>query len=78
VPTSSEGKVNIPVLQNQQEQTDRIIPKTKPHIINRDDEKETCALVDAAISGDRNAIKKKVENNLKYTDITIEISACRT
>jgi hypothetical protein len=56
-------------------QTDRIIPKTKSHIINRDYEKETRALVDAAISGDRN--NKEADKNLKYEDVKIEIRACR-
>jgi len=30
-------------------------------------------LIDAAISGDRNVIKKKAENVIKYKDLTIEI-----
>ena len=30
-------------------------------------------LIDAAISGDRNVIKKEVEKILKYKDLTIEI-----
>jgi hypothetical protein len=30
-------------------------------------------LIDVAISGDRNVIKKEAENILKYTDLTIEI-----
>jgi hypothetical protein len=30
-------------------------------------------LIDAAISGDRNVIKKEAEKILKYKDITIEI-----
>jgi hypothetical protein len=38
---------------------DRIIPNNKPGIIIRDNEKRTCMLIDAAISGDRNVIKKK-------------------
>jgi hypothetical protein len=59
-------------------QSDRINPKTKPHIIIRDDEIGTCTLVDAAISGDRNVITKEAEKILKYKDLTIEISACRT
>jgi len=29
--------------------------------------------IDAAISGDRNVIKKEVEKILKYKDLTIEI-----
>jgi len=30
-------------------------------------------LIDAAISGDRNVIKKEAEKTLKYKDLTIEI-----
>jgi len=39
----------------------------------RDNEKGTCMLIDVAISGNRNAIKKEAENILKYKDLTIEI-----
>jgi hypothetical protein len=44
-------------------------------IINtiRDNEKGTCMLIDVAISGDRNVIKKEPEKILKYKDLTIEI-----
>ena len=58
---------------NQQVQTDRTIPDNKPDIIIRDNEKGTCMLIDVAISGDRNVIKKEVEKILKYKDLTIEI-----
>jgi len=75
VPKSVEigqgGKVTI--LWNQQIQTDRTIPKNKPDIIIRDYEKGTCMLIDVAISGDRNVIKKEAEKILKYKDLTIEI-----
>ena len=52
-----------------------IIPNNKPDIIIRDNEKETCTcvLIDVAISGDRNVIKKEVEKILKYKDMKIEI-----
>jgi hypothetical protein len=40
-------------------QTDRTIPNNKPDIIIRDNEKRTCMLIDAAIPGDRNVIKKE-------------------
>ena len=30
-------------------------------------------VIEAAISGDRNVIKKETEKNLKYKDLTIEI-----
>jgi len=57
VETSQGGKVTI--LWNQKIQTDRIIPNNKPDIINRDNERGTCMLIDVAISGERNVIKKK-------------------
>ena len=58
---------------NQQVQTDRTIHNNKSHIIILDNEKGTCMLIDVAISGDRNVIKKEVEKILKYKDLTIEI-----
>ena len=48
-------------------------PNNKPDVIIRDNEKGTCMLIDVAISGDRNVIKKEVANILKYKDLTIEI-----
>ena len=71
VETSQGGKVTI--LWNQHVQTDRTIPNNKPDIIIRDNEKGTCMLIDVAISGDRNVIKKEAENILKCKDLTIEI-----
>jgi len=40
-------------------QTDRTIPNNKPDIIICDNEKGTCILINVAISGDRNVIKKE-------------------
>ena len=57
----------------QQVQTDRTIPNNKPDIIIRDNEKGTCMLIDVAISGGRNMIKKEAEKIIKYKDLTIEI-----
>jgi hypothetical protein len=54
-------------------QTDRTIPNNTPDITIRDNEKGTCMLIDVAISGDRNMIKKEAEEILKYKDLTIEI-----
>jgi len=71
VETSQGSKVTK--LWNQQVQTDRTIPNNKPDIIIRDNEKGTCMLIDGAISGDRNVIKKEAEKILKYKDLTIEI-----
>jgi hypothetical protein len=44
----------------------------KPDIIIRDKEKGTCMLIDVAISGHRNVIKKEAEKILKYKDLTTE------
>jgi len=70
VETSQGGKVTI--LGNQQIQTDRTIPNNKPDIIIHDNEKGTCMLIDIAISGDRNVIKKEAKKILKYKDLIIE------
>ena len=42
-------------------------------VFSDDDEKGTCMLIDVAISGDRNVIKKETKKILKYKDLTIEI-----
>jgi len=62
VKTNHEGEVTI--LWNQQVRTDRTIPNTKPDIIIRDNEQETCRLVDVANAGDRNVIKKEAKKLL--------------
>jgi hypothetical protein len=64
---------NVTILWNQQVQTDRTIPNNKPDSIIRDNEKGTCMLIDVAISGDRNVIKKEAEKILDYKYLTIEI-----
>ena len=51
---------------NQQVQTDRTIPNNKTDIIIRDNEEGTCMLIDVAISGDRNVIKKEAEKILNF------------
>jgi len=56
VETSQGGKETI--LWNQI-QTDRTLPHNKPDFIIRDNEKGICMLIDVAIEGDRNVIKKK-------------------
>jgi len=53
-------------LWKQKIQTDRTILSNKPDITIRDNEKGACMLVDVAISGDRNVIKKEDEKILKY------------
>jgi len=64
VETSQGGK--IPILWNQQIQTDRTIPSNKPDILIGDNEKGTLMLIEAAISGDGNVIKKEAERFPKY------------
>ena len=71
VETSQGGKVTI--LWNQQVQTERTLHNNKPDIIIRDNEKGTCVLIDVAISGDRNLIKKEADMILKYKDLKIEM-----
>jgi hypothetical protein len=71
VEASEEDKVTT--LWTQQVQTDRTIPSSKPDIIMRDNEKGTFVLIDVAISGDRNVIKKEAEKILKYRDIRVEV-----
>ena len=70
VETSQGGKVTI--LWNQQIRTDRTIPNNKPDIIIRDNEEGTCMLIEVAIPGYRNVIKKEADNILKYKNLTIE------
>ena len=64
---------NVTTLWNQQVHTDRTIPNNQPDNIIGDNEKRTCMLIDVAISGDRNVIKKEAEIILKYKDLIIEI-----
>jgi len=71
VKTSQGGKVTM--LWNQKIQTDRTIPNNIPDIIIRDNEKGTYMLIDVAISGDRNVIKKEALKILKYKDLTKEV-----
>jgi hypothetical protein len=71
VVTNQGGKVTI--LWNQQVQTDRTIPVNKPDITIRGNENGTRILIDVAIPGDRNVIKKEAEKILKYKDLTREI-----
>jgi hypothetical protein len=54
-------------------QTDRTIPTNKSDIIIHDNKKRTCMLINIAISGDRNVIKKEAKKILKYKDLTIEM-----
>jgi hypothetical protein len=40
------------------ESTGENIPNNKPNIIIRDNEKGTCTLIDVAISGDQNKLRR--------------------
>jgi len=71
VEISQGGKVTV--FWNQQIQTDTTIPNNKPDVLIRDNENETCILIDNANSGDRNVIKKEAEKILKHKVLTIEI-----
>jgi len=51
----------------------RVSENGTPVILNNNNSKGTCMLIDVAISGDRNVIKKKAEKILKYKDFTTEI-----
>ena len=54
--------------------TDRTAPNNKPDIVIRDNNKKgTCMLIDVAIPGDRNVIKKEIDKILQYKDLIIEI-----
>jgi len=63
VETVQEGKVTI--LWNQKVHSDRTILTNKSDMIIRDNEKGTCMLIDVAISGDRNVIKKRSREDSK-------------
>jgi len=52
--------------------TDRTVPNNKADIIIHINDEGTCLLRDITISGDRNVIKEKAENILKYKDLTVE------
>jgi hypothetical protein len=75
VPKSVETSqvVKVTILWNQQVPTNRTIPNNKPDIIIRGNQKGTCMLIDIAIPGDRNVIKKGAEKILKYKDLIMEI-----
>ena len=66
-------KLYVTVLWNQQVQSDRAIPNNKPDIVIHVNEKGTCMLIDVAVSGDMNMIKKEREKTLKDKDTTLEI-----
>jgi hypothetical protein len=56
VETNHEGKITI--LWNKQMRSGRIIPNSKPDIINHDNKNGAFVLIDVAIPRERNVIKK--------------------
>ena len=67
----------VTILWKQQVKTDGTIPNNKLDIIIRDNAKGTgsCTvmLINIAVSGDRNVIKKEAEKSLNYVDLKIEM-----
>jgi hypothetical protein len=59
IETSEAGKITV--LWNQQVKTDRTIPNNNLDVIIHDNKRGSGMLIDAAISGDRNVIKKEAE-----------------
>jgi hypothetical protein len=54
-------------------QANRTTSNNKLDIKNHDNVKGACMLIDVAIAGVRNVIKKEVEKILEYKDLTTEI-----
>jgi len=71
VERSHEGKVVM--LWDVQVQTDRTVPNSKPDSIVCGNDTGTCVLIDGAIGGGRNVIKREAEKILKYRDRTVSV-----
>ena len=71
VETGHEGKATT--LRNKKVRTDITITNNKPDIIICDDKQGTFMLIDVAIPGDRNLVKKETEKILKYKELITEI-----
>jgi hypothetical protein len=56
-----QNEYEVTILWNQQVQTDRTVPNSRPDITIRDNEGGTRILLDVPTSGDRNVIKKETE-----------------
>jgi hypothetical protein len=69
VEISHNGKIAI--LRNQQVRSDRTRPNNKPDSTIRDNNQGTCMLIDIAIPGDRNVIKKEADKILKYKKLVV-------
>jgi len=53
--------------------TNRTVPNNILDTIIYDNKQGTCTLIDVAIPGDRNVIKKEADKIVKYKDLIIEI-----
>jgi len=69
-PVEPSPDIRVTILWNQQVQTDRTIPYNTPDTTMRDNEKNN--IVDIAVLGDENLIKKEAKLILKYENLTIE------
>jgi hypothetical protein len=74
VKISHEGKVTT--LLNQKMQTDRTICNNKPDIIIRGNKQGKCMLIDVAVPGSRNVIKKEAKKTLNTKTSQQKFSAC--
>jgi len=63
VETHLAGKIII--MWNPKLQNDRTIHNNKPDIIIRNNEEETCVLIDVELSGERKVIKREAEKIIK-------------
>jgi hypothetical protein len=61
------------MLWNQKVKNPRTIPSNKTDIVIRGNETGTRVLINVAISGGRNVIKKEAEKIKKYEDLIVEI-----
>jgi len=70
-PVYKEGDVTV--LWNQAVHTDREVTVNRPDTIIKNKKEKICTLIDVAIPAYRNVVQKKVEKNLKYKSLCIEI-----
>ena len=70
-PVTESEKVTI--IWNMQLQTDRYIQASKPDLIIKDRQLNTCLIIDVAVPSDYNLVQKEAEKISKYRDLEIEI-----
>ena len=74
IPPAVSENENVKILWNPFIQTDRTVQHNHPDIVVFCKEKRHCQIVDVAIPGDRNIVKKQAEKLTNYADLKIEIS----